>query len=129
MARSASELAQAARSLYGAVRIVDELDLDGHEVLLAGDELEGGQLGRLQHVGQRGAADERVVDAVLDGTGETPTPLLALPCGSRSMSSVRRSAAATLAARFTAVVVLPTPPFWLTTAMTESASLHRGDLL
>ena len=53
--------------------------------------------------------------------GETPTPLLALPCGSRSTSSVRRSAAATLAARFTAVVVLPTPPFWLTTAMTRAA--------
>src|SRR5579862_8078090 len=51
--------------------------------------------------------------------GDTPTPLLALPCGSRSTRSVLRSAAATLAARFTAVVVFPTPPFWLTTAMTR----------
>src|SRR3974390_3138587 len=51
--------------------------------------------------------------------GETPTPLLALPCGSRSSSKVFRSAAATLAARLTAVVVLPTPPFWFTTAMTR----------
>src|SRR3954468_15101748 len=49
--------------------------------------------------------------------GGTPTPLEALPWGSMSMSSVRRSAAARLAARFTAVVVLPTPPFWLAMAM------------
>src|ERR1700689_4945250 len=55
--------------------------------------------------------------------GETPTPLLALPCGSRSSRSVARSAAATLAARFTAVVVLPTPPFWFTTAITLAAGL------
>src|SRR5512141_80550 len=49
--------------------------------------------------------------------GVTPTPLDALPCGSMSTISVRRSAAAKLAARFTAVVVLPTPPFWLAMAM------------
>jgi hypothetical protein len=40
-----------------------------------------------------------------------PVPLVAFPWGSPSMSSVRRSATAKLAARFTAVVVLPTPPF------------------
>ena len=51
--------------------------------------------------------------------GRMPTPLDALPCGSMSRSSVRFSAAATLAARFTAVVVLPTPPFWLTTQITR----------
>src|ERR1700757_3604426 len=56
--------------------------------------------------------------------GETPTPLLALPWGSRSMSRVRFSAAATLAATLTAVVVFPTPPFWLTTAMTWA---RRGE--
>src|SRR5262245_43958410 len=32
------------------------------------------------------------------------------------MSSVRSSAAARLAAKFTEVVVLPTPPFWFATA-------------
>src|SRR5215471_4751516 len=47
-----------------------------------------------------------------------PTPLEALACGSRSTKSVGRSAAARLAARFTAVVVFPTPPFWLAIAMT-----------
>ncbi len=46
-----------------------------------------------------------------------PAPEVALACGSMSTSSVRRSAAARLAQRLTAVVVLPTPPFWLVTAM------------
>ena len=42
-----------------------------------------------------------------------PLPMVALPCGSRSTSSTRRPSCARLAARLTAVVVLPTPPFWL----------------
>src|SRR6266436_2206023 len=45
-----------------------------------------------------------------------PTPLVAFPWGSASSSSVRRSAIAREAARLTAVVVLPTPPFWLAIA-------------
>src|SRR3989475_3720986 len=48
-----------------------------------------------------------------------PTPLVELPCGSASMSSVLRSAVASDAARLTAVVVLPTPPFWLAIAITR----------
>src|SRR5439155_24396647 len=48
-----------------------------------------------------------------------PTPLVELPCGSASMSSVFRSAVASEAARFTAVVVFPTPPFWLAIAITR----------
>ena len=40
-----------------------------------------------------------------------PRPELALPCGSMSTSRTRFSAAASEAARFTAVVVFPTPPF------------------
>src|SRR5262245_44232352 len=47
----------------------------------------------------------------------TPQPMVALPWGSRSISSTRRCVAASEAARFTAVVVLPTPPFWFATAM------------
>jgi hypothetical protein len=39
-----------------------------------------------------------------------PTPLLAFACGSRSTSRIRRRSARA-AERFTAVVVLPTPPF------------------
>src|SRR5437899_8261513 len=46
----------------------------------------------------------------------TPNPVVALPCGSRSTRRVGRSARASPAARLTAVVVLPTPPFWFTIA-------------
>ena len=46
-----------------------------------------------------------------------PQPMVALPCGSMSISSTLRRVAANEAARFTAVVVLPTPPFWFATAM------------
>src|SRR6516165_9247597 len=45
-----------------------------------------------------------------------PSPVLALPCASRSMTRMRRPAAASAVARLIAVVVLPTPPFWLATA-------------
>src|SRR5580658_683083 len=48
-----------------------------------------------------------------------PLPIVALPCGSRSTSKTRRLVAASEAARFTAVVVLPTPPFWFAMAMTR----------
>jgi hypothetical protein len=61
----------------------------------------------------------------------TPEAIVALPCGSRSTSSTRRFAAASAAARFTAVVVLPTPPFWLATAMMRAMSsivCPKGDL-
>src|SRR5262245_13623604 len=49
-----------------------------------------------------------------------PNALDAFACGSRSTSSVARSEAAIEAARLTAVVVLPTPPCWLTTAKTRA---------
>src|SRR5690554_1753702 len=48
----------------------------------------------------------------------TPKPVEALPCGSRSTTRTDLAAwAASAVARLTAVVVLPTPPFWLATAM------------
>ena len=53
-----------------------------------------------------------------------PAPVVALPCGSRSTSSTRRFIAARLAARLTAVVVLPTPPFWFATAMMRVIALR-----
>src|SRR6202140_621271 len=48
-----------------------------------------------------------------------PRPLVEFDCGSQSTRSVLTSAAASEAARLMAVVVLPTPPFWLATAMTR----------
>src|SRR5271157_1397125 len=53
------------------------------------------------------------------GSFTRPSPLLEFDCGSQSTSSVLTSAAASEAARLMAVVVLPTPPFWLATAMTR----------
>ena len=52
----------------------------------------------------------------------TPLPMVALPWGSRSTSRTRRRAAPSEAARFTLVVVLPTPPFWFVIAITRAMS-------
>ena len=68
------------------------------------------------------ASDSPSSTSVIDAPSvrlSTPQPIVALPCGSLSISSTRRWVAASEAARFTAVVVLPTPPFWLATAMTR----------
>src|SRR5437868_7056847 len=46
-----------------------------------------------------------------------PIPEVAFPCGSASTSSTRCPQFAIIAARLTAVVVLPTPPFWFATAI------------
>src|SRR5690349_2407365 len=52
-----------------------------------------------------------------------PNPLVEFPWGSQSTKSIRRSFAARDAARFTAVVVLPTPPFWFEMAITLDTCL------
>src|SRR5262249_50237777 len=49
-----------------------------------------------------------------------PNPVEALPCGSRSMISTRSPIAASAVPRLIAVVVLPTPPFWLAIAITRA---------
>src|SRR5689334_18040009 len=54
-----------------------------------------------------------------------PRPVEALPCGSLSISSTRSPTAASAVPRLMAVVVLPTPPFWLATTSTRS---DRSDL-
>src|SRR5207249_9886631 len=60
----------------------------------------------------------------------TPHPVVALPYGTRSTRRVGRSARASPAARLTAVVVFPTPPFWFTIARVfatpTSESVPRG---
>src|SRR5450756_1541428 len=54
-------------------------------------------------------------------------PAEALAWGSMSTRSTSKPASARHAARLTAVVVLPTPPFWLVTAMTRvTGLLSRG---
>src|SRR3974390_1914803 len=49
-----------------------------------------------------------------------PRPVDALPCGSRSTISTRSPIAASAVPRLIAVVVLPTPPFWLAMARTRT---------
>src|ERR1700753_3928544 len=49
-----------------------------------------------------------------------PRPVEQLPCGSTSISSTRSPTAARAVPRLMAVVVLPTPPFWLATTRTRS---------
>src|SRR5580704_12585268 len=53
------------------------------------------------------------------GSLTRPNPLVEFDCGSQSTNNVLTSAAAREAARLMAVVVFPTPPFWLATAMTR----------
>src|SRR5436305_13597342 len=48
-----------------------------------------------------------------------PRPVDALPCGSRSTTSTFSPIAASAVPRLIAVVVLPTPPFWLARARTR----------
>src|SRR5215217_1673216 len=48
-----------------------------------------------------------------------PRPVEALPWGSESISNTRSPTAARAVPRLMAVVVLPTPPFWLATANTR----------
>src|ERR1700735_4196806 len=51
-----------------------------------------------------------------------PRPVEAFPCGSRSTISTRSPMAASAVPRLMAVVVLPTPPFWLAIAKTRAGS-------
>src|ERR1700704_6238411 len=53
--------------------------------------------------------------------------IVLLDCGSRSRSSVRLPRSARAAARLIAVVVLPTPPFWLAIATIISGRSKRKD--
>src|SRR5688500_3692695 len=57
------------------------------------------------------------ISAMLHSSGSRPNHAPTLPCGSRSARRTDRPAVASPAARCTAVVVLPVPPLWLTTAI------------
>src|SRR5947209_3070666 len=51
-------------------------------------------------------------------SGSIPWDIVRLPCGSMSTHRTRWPSSAKAAARFSVVVVLATPPFWLANAMT-----------
>src|SRR5215469_1734173 len=61
-------------------------------------------------------------------TRAMPRPVEAFPCGSRSISRTRSSLAASAVAKLTAVVVLPTPPFWLAMARIRAPDGAGGSL-
>src|SRR5712672_3459601 len=56
-----------------------------------------------------------------------PKAVDALPCGSRSSKRTFSPTAAKAVARLMAVVVLPTPPFWLAIAKTLGAELGNSE--
>ena len=56
-----------------------------------------------------------------------PSAVLALPCGSVSITKTFRPPRVRAAARLTAVVVLPTPPFWLATVSTRGTGGRGHD--
>ena len=81
-------------------------------------------------VGHRLATDQHVVGPGVPGGWSTPNAVDALPWGSRSITSTERPPRARAAARLTALVVLPTPPFWLATTkirVAGGAGKARGD--
>src|SRR5205807_3304812 len=55
--------------------------------------------------------------ALVTEAASTPRPEVALDCGSQSTTRTRRPISAKAVPRLMVVVVLPTPPFWLATAM------------
>lgn len=97
---------------------IDQLDGGADEIFAAGNELESIDLGGESRLCNGGVADEDVVDAVagfVAGEAEATGAVgLRITVDQERLSPSRARAAA----RLMAVVVLPTPPFWLTTART-----------
>ena len=96
---------------------VDQLGHGAGEVGARRDEVEPGHGGR--HGDLAPPPPRRPAPRTSDrpgSTSRTPSPADAFACGSRSTSRTRTPASARQAARLIAVVVLPTPPFWLVTA-------------
>src|SRR5262245_35986242 len=62
----------------------------------------------------------------LSGSARNPRALVEFDCGSRSTRRTRFSERERAAARFTAVVVFPTPPFWLTMEIVRAMSRPPG---
>ena len=72
--------------------------------------------GRMTSANAHVGLGDRVVDAARDLVDMSRYDIVLLAWGSRSMSSVGLPRSDRAAARLMAVVVLPTPPFWLAIA-------------
>ncbi len=97
---------------------VDELDVGAHEVLVGRDDGEALEAGGLNGGGKVGVAEKGVIEGRSSGVLGDPEAGCRVSLGIASMTRTWRSLAASDAARLMAVVVLPTPPFWLAIAIT-----------
>ena len=112
--------------VLGADGVVGQLGLAGGEAGRAGDDARavgpGPAVGELaSRTGPRAVGPSPVdrsrgrASTVVAGS-QTPSPLVALAWGSRSTTSTLAARCGAAAASPSATVVLPTPPFWFTTA-------------
>ena len=117
----AQRLQRALEPLLAAF-LVHQLDLDRGQVDVARQQVE--VLGRVHDRSPTRASLRAALRWSRSRSSRlsTPLPMVALPCGSRSTSRTRLGVRASAAARLTAVVVLPTPPFWLATAMMRAVA-------
>ena len=103
--------------------IAGDLQLDAEQIERRRRDRNPGHGGRQRDVvdaSPRRAADRRSTRLRL--LRSMPRPVEALPCGSRSTISTSSPIAASAVPRLIAVVVLPTPPFWLARAMTRGVA-------
>ena len=97
---------------------LDELDVGADQVFAGGNDLEGFDFGGERGFGEGGLAEEDVVGGWAVFVAGEAEPPVELAWGSQSIRRVLRPSSARAAERLMAVVVFPTPPFWLTTANT-----------
>ena len=83
-------------------------------------------LGRIASFNEISPMSTSYDDGVPAWRSVMPNAVLALPWGSRSMTSVLSPWTASAAARLTAVVVFPTPPFWLAMVKTRRRAGRRS---
>ena len=105
--------------LIGAVVVLGDFKFDAEQVDGRGRDGKPRHRGRDDNVAQRRFADQHLVGRNVRACRSMPSPVEALPCGSRSMISTCSPIAASAVPRLMAVVVLPTPPFWLAMARTR----------
>ena len=104
----------------------DEFDVGADHVFAARNERQIGYLGGQDHLTGRGVSEEQVIDGEAILIPRKARPPVVFAWGSTSRSNTGTPSIATAAARLMAVVVLPTPPFWLTMAMTLLRGVGPG---
>ena len=70
----------------------------------------------ISEIGSRWTSTSNIERSI--SSGFQPWDIVRLPCGSRSIASTRMPFSASATPRFSVVVVLATPPFWLAKTIT-----------